>query len=1028
MKNFLTTVLCLLWLWPVVGSAQKVAHVEQPKDIPSFVGYVQDEFVIAFKEEVGRLTPRMSPRGIAMTGVGDFDVISEKFVVSGIRKQFVRSSEDFLSPTRELSRFYKVKFEDGSLEEAMDAFRQHPMVDRVEPIGIHATYAMPNDGYFVDQWHLNQANDCDIDAPEAWDIETGSDSKVVAIFDTGVRYFHKDLGGSNASYSNPEGTDGNMWINWAEKNGTSGVDDDGNGYVDDWVGWDFVDGASSCWTGEDCNDQDNDPRDFNGHGTHCAGNVSAINNNGYATCAPSGGWGNGTLEATANGVKVMACRIGWSGKYATWEVGYVRMDFAAEAFYYAADNGADIVSCSWGSSNTGGIGAAIDYFLANGGMVFHAAGNDGSSSADYMGSRSDIINVAATDANDCKADFSNYGTWVDISAPGTGIWSSYHSHDDPQSDYVAAIDGTSMSSPLAASVAALIWSKNPTWTASQVEQQLYDSADDIYGLSCNSSYIGKLGAGRINAHKAVSGEAPPVAEFEGSPRLGCAPLTVNFTDKSTGTITSWWWEFGDGGTSAEQNPSYTYQNSGDYTVSLTVTGPSGSDTEIKTDYVSISDVPVADFSGSTTAGCQPLIVDFTDLSTGNPASWNWDFGDGGTSIEQNPIYTYNDPGVYTITLTAANTCGSDVAVKTDYIQVDSCGPTKAFAISDIPEAGTVSGDYTSTHASDNSYEVITEVLSTSHPVKVWSYLEHRWDFDVAPGGMIMFYVEAYRPNNSDGDNFAFEYSTDNSTYNPLVTVNSSVEQTYSTELPSGISGTVYVRVVDTDRGKRQTSLDPVYIDYMYIESGGSPPPPDTMFVNSIDVTRIGGRANRYQGQAVVVVHRLGGLPVFGATVSGHFTGPSSDNVSGTTDGDGVVTLLSSKVKSPSGYWCFYIDDISLGSNIYDPSRNVENYDCEPGGAAVAKATETPDHIGLVQNYPNPFNPTTQISFHLRQPSDVRMEVFNIVGQKVATLVSGRLEAGLHSFEWDATHVASGVYLYRLETSDYVETKKMLLLK
>jgi subtilisin family serine protease len=115
-----------------------------------------------------------------------------------------------------------------------------------------------------------------------------------------------------------------------------------------------------------------------------------------------------------------------------------------------------------------------------------------------------IIKVAATDENDCKADFSNFGNWVTLSAPGVGIYSSYHDHYDPIYDYVAAMDGTSMAAPLAASVAALIWSKNPALSADEVKNRLVSSADPIDVLSCNSAYAGRLGAGRINAYNAAS--------------------------------------------------------------------------------------------------------------------------------------------------------------------------------------------------------------------------------------------------------------------------------------------------------------------------------------------------------------------------------------------------------------------------------------------------------------------------------------------------------------------------------------------
>ena len=169
---------------------------------------------------------------------------------------------------------------------------------------------------------------------------------------------------------------------------------------------------------------DNDPRDFNGHGTHCAGIVAALTNNNYGVASVAGGW-----DPSNPGVKIMPLRVGWSAT--SWlygEVGLVDMAYAAQALRYAADMGARIVSCSWGSSNNSGLADAIDYFLADGGLIFKAAGNDSSETADYMCSREDVISVAATSSPlfdqsaDSLAYFSNYGTWVDICAPGEAIY------------------------------------------------------------------------------------------------------------------------------------------------------------------------------------------------------------------------------------------------------------------------------------------------------------------------------------------------------------------------------------------------------------------------------------------------------------------------------------------------------------------------------------------------------------------------------------------------------------------------------
>lgn len=166
---------------------------------------------------------------------------------------------------------------------------------------------------------------------------------------------------------------------------------------------------------------------------------------------------------------------------------------------------------------------------------------------------------------------------------------------------------------------------------------------------------------------------PPTAQFVGVPTSGTAPLTVNFSDQSSGvpSPTSWSWNFGDGGTSTSQNPSHTYNSAGQYTVTLTATNSEGSDQMVRTNYITVAapQPPTADFSANTTSGFAPLTVQFSDLSTNNPTSWSWNFGDGGTSSSQNPQHTYTSTGQYTVTLTATNANGSDQEIKTNYITI-----------------------------------------------------------------------------------------------------------------------------------------------------------------------------------------------------------------------------------------------------------------------------------------------------------------------------------------------------------------------
>ncbi len=164
--------------------------------------------------------------------------------------------------------------------------------------------------------------------------------------------------------------------------------------------------------------------------------------------------------------------------------------------------------------------------------------------------------------------------------------------------------------------------------------------------------------------------APPVAAFSATPRTGHAPLNVTFTDTSTGAITAWQWDFGDGDTSTVQHPMHEYAATGVYTVTLTVTGLGGSNTAKKTNYITVTEAsPVADFTATPLAGQPPLTVVFTDTSRGTITSWLWDFGDGITNTEPNPTHEYTTAGTYTVTLTVSGPGGSDMKIKTDYITV-----------------------------------------------------------------------------------------------------------------------------------------------------------------------------------------------------------------------------------------------------------------------------------------------------------------------------------------------------------------------
>jgi PKD repeat protein len=203
----------------------------------------------------------------------------------------------------------------------------------------------------------------------------------------------------------------------------------------------------------------------------------------------------------------------------------------------------------------------------------------------------------------------------------------------------------------------------------------------------------------------------PVAAFSASPTSGDAPLSVQFTDESTGTITSWAWDFDNDGTtdSTEQNPAYVYSTAGTYAVNLTVTGPGGSDDETKTGYISVAEPlakPVASFTADPLQGTAPLTVQFTDASTGDAiASYAWDFTNDGNvdSSEQNPQYSYATPGVYTVSLTVTNAAGSDTKTQADLIAVTEPAPVAQFTADPLTGAVPLSVAFTDASSNAASY-------------------------------------------------------------------------------------------------------------------------------------------------------------------------------------------------------------------------------------------------------------------------------------------------------------------------------------
>lgn len=194
-----------------------------------------------------------------------------------------------------------------------------------------------------------------------------------------------------------------------------------------------------------------------------------------------------------------------------------------------------------------------------------------------------------------------------------------------------------------------------------------------------------------------------VANFTANPTNDTAPLTVYFTNLSSGNITGWSWNFGDGSKSTDKNPTHLYNTPGTYTISLTVTGPGGTDTKTRINYITVNHpTPVADFNADPVSGKSPIAVSFTDQSTGTITSRSWNFGDGSTSISQNPSHQYETHGTYTVSLTITGPGGTDTKTRTNYITVSYAAPVANFSANPITGVSPLSVDF-----SDNSTGDVT---------------------------------------------------------------------------------------------------------------------------------------------------------------------------------------------------------------------------------------------------------------------------------------------------------------------------------
>jgi len=539
------------------------------------------------KSLVGNLNDKGAQAPGNEIGLESIDFLADVAGVVSVERPYIRVKNADKAADLGVDRWLMYRFENvRNLEDLAARFRADKSVQAVSLDWIAYPAAVPSDPLYPDHWgHNNTAQLPDLDwggtyshtlsntvgtpgfdanAQAAWDGSQGygSSSVVIAIIDSGVEAGHPDL---------------------------------------------------RQVTGYDYGDNDTNPDDNSsspGHGTACAGVAASMNNS----------LGSAGIAA---GCSIMPLKVANSS-------GDMYFSAIQNALYYAADNGADVVSMSLGAaiSSDSATDTALLYAYNAGVTIFAATGNENASTISYPAINQYVIGVGAaspcgdrkrsssssgdvnpgvnTDPNGYTCDGerwwgSNYGVTtkdaagaVDIIAPTilptTDLLGSagYES-----GDYSSFFNGTSCATPYAAGVAALVISKNPTYTPAQVRDAIVSTAQDITNVESGSGWDRYSGYGMIDAEAAVGGggstPVAPTAAFSGTPTSGTTPLSVTFSDASAGQPTSWSWTFGDGGNSTAQNPSHTYTTAGTYTVAMTATNAQGSDTMTKNGYITATD-------------------------------------------------------------------------------------------------------------------------------------------------------------------------------------------------------------------------------------------------------------------------------------------------------------------------------------------------------------------------------------------------------------------------------------------------------
>lgn len=865
------------------------------------------------------------------------------------------------APLDEINKIAEIKY--GSNSDPLYVASKLNLLDEIEwaePRFVYQVNYIPNDPSYSLQYYLPQ-----IKAPEAWDIIKGDTSIVIGIIDTGIDWDHPDLAA-------------NIWINYGEIP-NNGIDDDDNGFIDDYRGWDFAGSTGS--------NPDNDPmEDGNVHGTYVAGAASAVSDNGIG------------IASIGYNCKLMAVKTS-PGASTLIYYGY-------EGIKYAADNGAKIINCSFGGSGFSRFGQeTINHAISKGALVVAAAGNTENDTPQYPASYNGVLSVAGVDSGDKKAWFTSYNYAVDVSAPGVGIYTTRFN------DEYGVGQGTSLSSPIVSGISALVASRFPDYTPHQIAEQIRVNSDDIYLK--NPDYLYKLGKGRVNAFNALSN----------TNSISVRAVNIEFTDEAPGGNGDGIFLGGETITIAAQFTNYLNPTS-----NLQIT------LESRNNFGTIT-------NGTLNAGAKATLESFNNhdakftfkLNDVIPQNTELDltliFSDGSYSDFQaistlaNPSYGTQAGNDVALTITSKGTLGFN-----DYPN-NSQGRGFVFRDGDnLLFEGALLLGLSSTKVSDAARAADQSIQSDNFQTLVPFQLQTPGEF-ADQEGMTVFNDELAGDNKLGVKVTLNSFSFADPPHDNYIILRYTINNTTGSELNNFFAG-LFLDWDFEDAINDFTAYDNTgRLGYVY-RIGGNP----DYYVGAALIS-----SENHNFYAINNAGGDGGFSIYDGFSKAEKWLAMSSGIGKLQAGTGDVSHLISggSFTVPPGDSINVAFALMAADNLEGLRTTAENarerYKDIP--TSVNDITH-PERLTfeLFNNYPNPFNPVTTVEYQISNSEFVTIKVYDALGREISTLVNERKEAGNYKVNFsvgsfgNAANLSSGIYYYRISAGSFVKTLKAVLIK